>query len=273
MFDLSGHAALITGSTRGIGAAIAEAYAEHGADVVIHGRSDLNDRTRDLLQRCRSKGVKADYVQCDIGGPVEQVVEELYTGSTAICPNIDILVHTAGGHQGEGYFFDVELELFERTMRLHVTLPFFLTQRFARQWHADGVAGRMVVIGSVNGTLAEPGSSAYDTSKGGQSMLVRTLAVDLARKNIRVNGLAPGMVLTDRTQWAVEYPVRGEWVKYNTPNGLLPGPDSCTGAAVFLVSDEAYHVHGHMLMVDGGIAAWQYPEAPETGEVGFPPPM
>lgn len=260
-FDMKGRAALITGSTRGIGAAIAEAYCEAGADVVIHGRSSdsLHD---DLLERCRRRGVRAEFVAVDLAGPVPQVVESLFTKAVELCPHIDILINNAGGHQGEGDFLHVQHEVFERSLRLHATVPFFLTQRFARHWIAQGIHGHMLAIGSINGVMAESQSSAYDTSKGAQAMMVRTLAVELARHNIRVNGIAPGLVVTDRTQWVVHQPDRGDWVRLHTPNSLVPDAHACVGAAVFLVSPAAYHIHGQMLMIDGGMSIWQMPDMP-----------
>ena len=90
-------------------------------------------------------------------------------------------------------------------------------------------------------------------------MMVKTLAVALAPKNIRVNGLAPGLVRTPQTSWLDERKEEADWIAYHTPNRLIPDADVCGPGAVYLVSDAAEHVHGHMLLVDGGINAWQHP--------------
>jgi NAD(P)-dependent dehydrogenase (short-subunit alcohol dehydrogenase family) len=93
-------------------------------------------------------------------------------------------------------------------------------------------------------------------------MMVRTLTVELAPQGIRVNGLAPGVVITPQTNWIIDAnPEKAEWVRLHTPNGQIPSADVCGSGAVYLVSDDAWHVHGHMLMVDGGMSAWQYPAA------------
>jgi glucose 1-dehydrogenase len=91
-------------------------------------------------------------------------------------------------------------------------------------------------------------------------MMVRTLAVALAPHRIRVNGLAPGLVRTEATRWLDAQPAKAAWLTHHTPNGQIPDAAVCGPGAVYLVSDEADHVHGHMLMIDGGMSAWQQPE-------------
>jgi len=258
MIDLKGHAAFITGASRGIGRAIAEAFAEAGAHVVINSRA-FSDHTRSLLERCKSLGVTAAFVPGDLSGPTEMVVDEVFTAAVKARPDIDILVNNAG------QFFDVpflemDFERFCKTVRLNVAAGYFLTQRFARRWVASKTAGRVLFIGSINGRLAEQDSTAYDTSKGAVEMMVKTLAVSLAPHNIRVNGLAPGLVRTPATAWLDQEPQKAAWIAHHTPNGQIPDAAVCGPGAVYLVSDAAAHVHGHMLLIDGGMSAWQQPE-------------
>lgn len=258
MIDLKGHAALITGSSKGVGRAIAEACAAAGADVVINGRQ-LGSDAREVLKRCESFGVSASFVAADLSGPTEKVVGELFEQSLSAIPHIDILINNAG------QYFDIpfeqmDIERFEKTMRLNVTSAYFLTQRFANHWIANKTAGRVLFIGSVNGRLAEPVSTAYDTSKGAIEMMVKSLAVALAPKGIRVNGMAPGLVRTPQTSWLDRQPEKARWIAHHTPNGQIPDADVCGPGAVYLVSDAASHVHGHMLIIDGAMSAWQHPE-------------
>ena len=255
MLSLKGHAALITGSTKGVGRAIAEAYAAAGADVLIHGRTH-GPEADEAIAACRTKGVKAEFVAGDLSHP--EADGPLFANAIQAMPNLDILVNNAG------QFFDVAFEemtrdRFTRTMRLNVESAYFLTQSFAKHWVTRKVNGRVLFIGSINGRLAEPNSTAYDTSKGAVEMMVRTLAVALAPKNIRVNGLAPGLVKTPQTSWIDTRPEQARWIAHHTPNGQIPGADVCGPGAVYLVSDDAEHVHGHMLMIDGGMSAWQHP--------------
>ncbi|MEO6435498.1 MAG: SDR family oxidoreductase [Tepidisphaeraceae bacterium] len=261
MIDLKGHAALVTGSSKGVGKAIAEAFAQAGADVLIHGRERSGDAD-ETIARCRSFGVRCEFVGADLTGPVETTVDALTAESLRLIPKLDILVNNAG------QFFDVKfddmtLDRFERTITLNVTAPYFLTQRFARHWIARTIAGRVLMIGSINGRLAEPGSTAYDTSKGALEMMVKTLAVALAAKNIRVNGLAPGLVRTQQTSWINTRPQQAQWIAYHTPNGQIPAAEVCGPGAVYLCSDAAAHVTGQMLLIDGGMSAWQQPPAPK----------
>ena len=257
MIDLRGHAALVTGSSKGVGKAIAEAFAEAGADVLVHGR-DRGKEAKETISQCKSFGVKCDFVAADLTGPVEETVEAVFGKAIELMPRVDILVNNAG------QFFDVKfeemtLERFEKTLRLNVTSAYFLTQRFAKHWIESNIAGRVLFIGSINGRLAEPGSTAYDTSKGAVEMMVKTLAVALAPKNIRVNGLAPGLVRTPQTSWIDTRPKQAEWVAYHTPDGQIPEASVCGPGAVYLCSDAASHVHGQMLLIDGGMSAWQQP--------------
>lgn len=258
MIDLKGHAALITGSSKGVGRAIAEAYAKAGADVVLHSRS-LDADAEQAMEACRAHGVKASFVAADLAEPTEEAVRLLFTQALEAAPNLDILVNNAGQYF-DLPFPEMTLERFERTMRLNVTSVYFLTQAFANHWIKNGVGGRVLMIGSINGRLAEPESTAYDTSKGALEMMVKTLCVALAPKNIRVNGLAPGLVRTPQTSWIDQRPEAAKWIAHHTPDGQIPDADVCGPGAVYLVSDAASHVHGQMLLVDGGMSAWQQPE-------------
>ncbi|MCO6455346.1 MAG: SDR family oxidoreductase [Pirellulaceae bacterium] len=260
MFSLKGHTALVTGSTKGVGRSIAEALAQAGADVVIHGRS-ASPLADEVVERCRLQGVQAHYVTGDLAGPTEEVVQQLFDRSRALAGPIDILVNNAGTYIDQP-FLEMDLATFEYTLRLNVTSAFFLTQKFARHWVESGVAGRVLMIGSINGRLAEPTHAAYDTSKGAVEMMVKTLCVTLAPHKIRVNGLAPGLVRTPLTSVLDDHPVLDRWMQWHTPNGQVPHSDVCGAGAVYLLSDEAWHVHGQMLLVDGGMSAWQQPDPP-----------
>lgn len=262
MIDVRGHRALVTGGTQGVGRAIAVALAQAGADVVVHGLH-LDGAAHETARLCEAAGVQVALVDGDLSGPTPDAAFRLYDAAAALLPGIDLLVNNAGSCFETGHtLFDVDAALFERTMRLNVATPFFLTQRFAREWIARGVAGRVLLTGSINGRLAEPGHAAYDTSKGAVEMMVKTLCVALAPHRIRVNGLAPGLVYTPLTAPALDDPRFRAWMALHTPNGEVPGAEVCGDAAVFLLSDAASHVHGQMLLVDGGMSIWQQPDLP-----------
>jgi NAD(P)-dependent dehydrogenase (short-subunit alcohol dehydrogenase family) len=260
MIHLKGHTALITGSTKGVGRSIAEAFSRAGADVVLHGRSET-DASREAVAACQRLGARTSFVTADLGGPTELAVDELLDAALQANASIDILVNNAGSYIDKP-FLEMEFDSFEYTMRLNVASSFFLTQRFARHWVENRVAGRVLMIGSINGRLAEPVHSAYDTSKGAVDAMVRTLCVSLAPLNIRVNGLAPGLVRTPLTSIIDDDENFADWMELHTPNGQVPDSDVCGDAAVLLVSDGAQHVQGQMLFVDGGMSAWQQPDMP-----------
>lgn len=261
MLSLTGHRALVTGATQGVGRAIAVTLARAGADVVIHGLRD-DAQAQEVVATCRALGVQAALVTGDLAEAPVEATSRLFAEAMTALPGIDLLANNAGTCLDTTSFLDVPAEIFQRTMRLNVEAPYFLTQQFARHWVRQGVAGRVLFTGSINGRLAEPDHSAYDASKGAIEMMVKTLCVALAPHGIRVNGLAPGLVRTPLTESFLADPAAMAWMRRHTPNGAVPGPDTCGEAAVFLLSDEAWHIHGHMLLVDGGMSIWQQPAVP-----------
>jgi glucose 1-dehydrogenase len=262
MIDLKGHSALVTGSTKGVGRSIAEAFAAAGANIVIHGRN-RDASAEEVLKNCAGRGVRAAFVAADMMGETIPVVERLFADATAAQIGIDILVNNAGTYIDRP-FLEMDWQTYDRTMRLNVAAPYFLTQRFAQHWIKNKTAGRVLMIGSINGRLAEPTHSCYDTSKGAIDAMVRSLCVSLAPHNIRVNGLAPGLVRTPLTSIIDRDERFRRWMELHTPSGQVPHSDVCGSGAVYLCSDDAWHVHGQMLLVDGGMSAWQQPDMPEA---------
>ncbi len=260
MISLVGHTALVTGGTRGIGQAIAESLADAGADIVLHGL-DADSAADDAAAGIRARGVKCRSIAADLAGPTKEAVQSLFDQAIASNGAIDILISNAGTYR-EPDFLKIDFEQFDRTMRLNVYSHFFLIQKFAQYWTDKGIRGRMVLTGSINGRLAEPNHAAYDTSKGAIEAMVRTLCVSLAPYGIRVNGIAPGLIRTPLTAPALDQPGVTEWMKLHTPNGQVPGSEVCGPAAAFLVSDEAWHIQGQMLFIDGGMSSWQQPDPP-----------
>jgi len=239
-FDLSGRAALVTGSTRGIGRGIADGLIESGAQVLFHGRTPPPDLPAD-----------ATFLNLNLMQP--DAPEELMAQAFESAPQLDILVCNAGS------FFDVPfLEMthkeYSRTMDLNVRAPFFLVRAFAKKLVEEKRGGAIVIVGSTNGFQAEHDSVAYDTSKGALVMLTKSSALDLAKHNIRVNCLAPGLIRTPLTnQWIETNKEQREHYEKQTPLGRIGDIEDCAGAAVFLVSNAAAYITGHVLVVDGGL--------------------
>lgn len=262
MIDLSGRTALVTGGTMGVGHAIAKSLAQAGAQVVLHGLVD-DAAARQAVDSVKALGGACELVTADLAAPTEAAVEELFRAATSVSDDIDILVSNAGTYS-EPDFLEIDFATFERTMRLNVYSHFFLIQRFAKRWVEMGIDGRVLLTGSINGRLAEQTHAAYDTSKGAVEAMVRSLCVSLAPHGIRVNGMAPGLVRTPLTASALDQPGVTEWMKLHTPNQQVPGPEVCGPMAAFLVSDLASHIHGQMVLVDGGMSAWQQPDPPTS---------
>ena len=260
MIDLAGRTALVTGSSQGVGRAIAQSLATAGANVLIHGHV-YSESVDTVLQFCRSKGVKAEWIESDLAGETQSCVNDLFTQANSLMPDIDILVNNAGTFS-EPSFLEVTPDWFERIFRLNVAAGFFLTQAFAKKWLAEKIPGRVLFTGSINGMLAEPDHAVYDTSKGAVGMMVKTLCVELAPKGIRVNGMAPGLVRTPLTSVVEENQDLLKWMELHTPDGEVPPPEVCGDIAAFLVSDAAQHIHGQMILVDGGMSVWQQPDMP-----------
>lgn len=241
-FSLEGRAALVTGSSQGIGAAIADGLQESGAAVVRHGLQPEH-------------GV-APYLSADLTLP--EAAADLVSNAFEIQPQLDLLVCNAGS------FFDVPfLEMtpseWDKTLQLNLRATFFLAQAFARRRVALGGGGAIVIVSSTNGFQAEADSVAYDTSKGGLVMMIRSLAVSLAPHGIRVNGIAPGLIRTPLTQTWME-PRANDLLKHYERKillGKVGAPRDCAGAVAFLCSPAASYITGDIITIDGGLTVTQ----------------
>ena len=261
MIRLHHRTALITGGTQGVGRAIALSLAQAGANLVLHGHV-LNEAAEETRRDCEAYGVQVQLVDGDLAGSTMESVSALFEKSVALAPNIDLLVNNAGTYI-DLPFLEMDFETYQKTFRLNAAAPYFLTQQFAKRWISLGTTGRILFTGSINGNLSEPDHTAYDSSKGAIHALVRSLCVALAPHGIRVNGIAPGLVRTPLTNRVLSRDNDlVKWMELHTPNGKVPDADVCGGAAAFLLSDLAEHIHGQMLQVDGGMSIWQQPDLP-----------
>ena len=266
MSTLQNRTAFITGGTQGVGLAMATAVANAGAGVVLHGLHSDQAAT-DALAKC---GDTAMLVTGDLATEVPAGVIQVANEALRLAPEIDLLICNAGTYIDQP-FLEMDFDTFDRTMKLNVYSQFVLVQHFARHWYATGVSGRIIITGSINGRLAEQTHVAYDTSKGAIDAMVRSLAVTLAPLNIRVNGIAPGLFRTPLTEPAFADPGFCRWMELHTPNGRVPGPEVIGGTTVFLLSDGAEHIHGQMLLVDGGMSIWQQPDLPREFGTNYQP--
>ncbi|MCA9033716.1 MAG: SDR family oxidoreductase [Planctomycetaceae bacterium] len=258
---MNGRKTLVTGSTMGIGREIALSAARAGSKIVLHGLVEDVAAEQSLLD-VRSIDASAQLITGDLTESLPGGAIRIAESAVECYPDLDTLVCNAGTFIDQP-FLEMDFATFDRTMRLNVYSQFVLIQYFARRWVQQGIHGRILLIGSINGRLSEPTHVAYDTSKGAVEAMVRSLCVSLAPHGIRVNGMAPGLFRTTLTAPALMDPRLNRWMEIHTPNGNVPGPEVCGDVAVFLLSNAASHIHGQMLLVDGGMSVWQQPDPPE----------
>lgn len=245
LFDLGGRRALVTGSGQGIGFALAEGLAAHGATVVLNGRDP--GRLAAAAERLPGAAVAA----FDVTDP-DAVAEGVARIERAEGP-IDILVNNAG-MQFRAPLEDFPVEAWKRLIETNVSSLFYVGQAVARGMIARG-RGRIINIASVQSELARPGIAPYTASKGAVRNLTRGMCTDWARHGLQVNAIAPGYFRTPLNRALVEDADFTAWLAKRTPAGRWGEVDELVGAAVFLASDAASFVNGHTLYVDGGITA------------------
>jgi len=249
-FDLTGRRALVTGSSRGIGLAIARSLLEAGAHVVVHGRNtSAVGETADALAR----DFGADAVSTAVFDvTAEEAVIDGIRGIEAAGP-LDILVNNAGLQHREP-LLEVSLENWERVIRTDLTSAFLVGRTAARAMVARG-SGAIVNICSVQTDLARPTIGAYTAAKGGLRNLTKAMTAEWAGSGVRVNGVAPGYIRTELTQALVDDPAFNSWVLGRTPVGRWGEPEDIGGAVVWLSSDASRFVSGQVVFVDGGMTA------------------
>ncbi|SFT84909.1 gluconate 5-dehydrogenase [Actinopolyspora lacussalsi subsp. righensis] len=251
LFDLTGRVALVTGSSRGIGNAVAKGLAEAGATVVLNGRDRQRAaEARDAL-RAAVPGAECDVVCFDVTDEAE-VVEGVAEISHRH-GGIDVLVNNAGFQHREP-MFDLSVERWEEVLRTDLTSAFLVGRTVARDMVRRG-SGRIINICSVQTELARPSIAPYTAAKGGLRNLTRAMTAEWAGSGLQINGIAPGYIATELTSALVADPEFSGWVTGRTPAGRWGSTDDLLGPAVFLASDAASFVNGQLLFVDGGMTA------------------
>ena len=248
-FDMSDDVVLVTGSTRGIGAALAEGLAGAGATVVIHGR-DPGIAAETAASLADRLGTEVDSIAFDVTDPgaIESGVQSLLLRHGRITG----LVNNAG-IQLRKPLLDVSPSDWDIVLRTNVTSAFLVGRAVARSM-IDAEHGAIVNIGSIQSELARPSIGAYTASKGAIRNLTRAMTAEWAPHGLRINAIAPGYLATDMTQALVDDKEFSAWVERRTPSGRWGTPADLVGAAVFLLSSASEFVTGQIIYVDGGMS-------------------
>jgi gluconate 5-dehydrogenase len=249
LFDLSGRRALITGSSAGIGYALARGLAAAGAEVILNARHEAP--LTEAVSRLNAEGATAHAARFDVTSAedVEAAIERIEREIGAI----DILVNNAG-MQRRAPLEQFSHAQWEELMRTNVDSVFLVGQAVAR--HMIGRRrGKIINICSVQSELGRPNIAAYTASKGAVKMLTKGMAIDWGQHNIQVNGLGPGYFKTELTEALVKDETFNNWLIGRTPSRRWGDVEDLIGAAVFLASGASNFVNGHILYVDGGVTA------------------
>jgi gluconate 5-dehydrogenase len=250
LFSLDGRLALVTGSTRGLGNALARGLARAGADVVLHGR-DAHLLTTESAAVAAETGRTVHTLAFDVtdrgaaAGTLEAFMDEVGVP--------DILVNNAGV-QHRAPINDFPGDAWDRVVATNLSSAFYVSQPVTRRM-AERRSGKVVNIGSVQSMLARQTIAPYAASKGGLVMLTKGMAADLARYDIQVNAISPGYFASDMNRALWEDPEFDAWVKGRTPAGRWGDLDELVGALVFLSSAASQFVSGQNIFVDGGMTS------------------
>ena len=247
LFDLSGQRTLITGSSQGIGLALARGLARHGAAIVLNGR----DRAKlaaaaGILKEEGHDAVASDFDVTE-GEAVRLGVDDIEQNFGAI----DILINNAG-MQFRTPLEDFPGDKWEQLLRTNVSSVFYTGQAVARHMIRRR-QGKIINIASVQSELARPGIAPYTATKGAVKNLTRGMCADWAKYGLQINAIAPGYFKTPLNQALVDSEEFSSWLEKRTPAARWGNVDELIGAAVFLSSKASSFVNGHTLYVDGGI--------------------
>lgn len=249
LFSLAGKRAVVTGSSRGIGFGIAEALAGAGAEIILNGRNV--EALGAAAERLASGGARVKAVAFDVTS-AESVADGIGHIEAELGP-IDILINNAG-MQHRSSLEDFPADKFDEVIRTNFTSVFTVGQAVAKRMIPRG-RGKIVNICSIFTNVARFSVAPYSASKAAVANLTRGMATDWARHGLNVNAIAPGYVRTELNEALLKNAEFNAWVERRTPMGRWAEPSELGGAAVFLSSDAASFVNGHILFVDGGFTA------------------
>ncbi|MGA7782299.1 MAG: SDR family oxidoreductase [Paraburkholderia sp.] len=247
LFDLTGRTALITGSARGIGFALAEGLANAGATVLLNGTQA--DTVAQAVERLQDKGLKVQGRAFDVTN--EPAVAAAFEQWDHEGVQVDIVVNNAG-IQFRKPLVELALSDWQRVIDTNLTSAFIVARQAAKRMIARGTGGKIVNIGSLTSEGARATVGAYTAAKGGIKMLTRAMSAEWGPSNIQANAIGPGYILTDMNQPLIENAAFDAWVKSSNPSQRWGKPEELVGTAIYLASAASSYVNGQIIYVDGG---------------------
>lgn len=247
LFDLTGRMALITGSTRGIGFALAQGLAEAGAAVIVNSRQQ--DAVTQAVSKLQALGLNARGAVFDVADTAG--VDAAFEGFDRDGLAIDILINNAG-IQHRQPMLDLTLDDWNRVINTNLTAAFVVGRAAARRMVDRGNGGKIINIGSLTSEAGRATVAPYTVAKGGIKMLSKAMAAEWAQFNIQANSIGPGYILTDMNEALINNPSFDAWVKSSNPAQRWGRPEELVGTAIFLASGASSYVNGQIIYVDGG---------------------
>ena len=248
--DFSEKVVLVTGASRGIGEAVARAFARRGAVVVLSSRKA--EALESVAAAIRGSGGRALVVQCNLGEP--EAVERLYARIDEEAGRIDVVVNNAAANPFSGPVAETPEWAFDKTVAVNVKGTFLSCQQAVRRMVAAG-SGSIVNVASVAAFAGLPNQAVYAMTKAAMVALTRSLAREVGRAGVRVNAVAPGVIRTRFSRALTERPEVAEPLRAMTALGRFGEPDEVVGAVLYLASDLASYTTGTVLVCDGGTLA------------------
>lgn len=247
LFDLNGRVALVTGASRGIGAAIAVLLARHGAHVIVSSRKP--DGCQAVADRIAAAGGSAEVLGCNIGKleDIEQGFQQIHKRHGTL----DILVNNAAANPYFGPILDTDLRAFEKTVEVNVRGYFFMSTAAGRMMRENG-GGAIVNVASINALQPGHYQGIYSITKAAVMNMTRAFAKECAQWNIRCNALLPGLTRTKFAGALFEDEALYDRIRSTIPLGRAAEPEEMAGAVLYLVSDAATYTTGECITVDGG---------------------
>ena len=249
LFDLTGKTALVTGSSRGLGRAMAQGLAAAGAGIILNGSSA--ERLAQAAAEMKAAGCSVHEACFDVTD--EAAVMAAFARLDAEGVAVDILVNNAG-IQLRKPLVELATAEWQRVIDTNLTSAFIIGREAAKRM-IPRRHGKIINIGSLTSELARATVAPYTVAKGGIKMLTRAMAAEWAEHGLQANAIGPGYMLTDMNQALVENPTFDAWVKGRTPARRWGKPEELIGAAVFLASSASDYVNGQIIYVDGGMLA------------------